>query len=88
MQITYDTKADAMYLKFRDGEFVRNKEIEEGIVVDFGKGNVILGIEILEASTRFKPEELARVDIQMPLNLSESANMTGVTGKILRKEES
>jgi len=72
MQITYDTKADAMYIKFRDGEFVANKEVDEGIIIDMGKGNVLLGIEILEASTRFRPEDLARVEIQMPLNLAAS----------------
>ena len=58
MQITYDTKADALYIKFRDGEFVANKEVEEGIIFDMGKGDVLLGIEILEASTYF--EALAR----------------------------
>ena len=73
MQITYDTKADAMYIKFRDGEFVTNKEVDDGIIIDMGKGNVLLGIEILEASTRFRPEDLARVEIQMPLNLAVSA---------------
>ena len=52
MQITYDTKADALYIKFRDGEFVANKEVEEGIIFDIGKGDVLLGIEILEASNR------------------------------------
>ena len=72
MQITYDTKADAMYIKFRDGEFIANKEVDEGIILDMGKGNVLLGIEILEASTRFRPEDLARVEIQMPLNLAAS----------------
>jgi len=73
MQITYDTKADAMYIKFCDGEFVANKEIEEGIIIDLGKGNTLLGIEVLEASTRFQPEDLARVEIQMPLNLATSS---------------
>ena len=66
MQITYDTKADAMYIKFCDGEFMANKEVEEGIILDIGKDNGLLGIEILEASSRFRPEELARVEIQMP----------------------
>ncbi|MBT9163247.1 MAG: hypothetical protein DDT24_00151 [Chloroflexi bacterium] len=70
MQITYDTRADAMYIKFRDGEFMANKEAEEGIILDIGKGNLLLGIEILEASTRFSPQDLARVDIQMPLDLA------------------
>ena len=72
MQITYDTKADAMYIKFCDGEFVANREVEEGIIIDMGKGNVLLGIEILEASTRFRPEDLARAEIQMPLHLAAS----------------
>jgi len=65
MQITYDTKADALYIKFRDGEFVANKEVEEGIIFDIGKGDVLLGIEILEASMRFRPEDLARVEVQI-----------------------
>ena len=73
MQITYDTKADAIYIKFSDGEFVTNREVEEGIIIDMGKGNVVLGIEILEASARFRPEDLARVEIQMPLNLAASS---------------
>jgi len=70
MQITYDTKADAMYIKFREGKFVTNKEIEEGIILDVGENKALLGIEILEASSRFSPEDLGRVDIQMPLHLS------------------
>ena len=65
MQITYDTKADAIYIKFCDGEFVANKEVEDGIIVDMSKGSILLGIEILEASTRFRPEDLAKVEIQM-----------------------
>jgi len=58
MQITYDTKADALYIKFRGGKFVASKEIVEGIIFDIGKGDVLLGIEILNASTYF--EALAR----------------------------
>ncbi len=71
MQITYDTKADAIYIKFCDGEFVANKEVEEGVILDMGKGNILLGIEILGVSSRFRPEDLARVEnrgIQRPQN--------------------
>ena len=65
MQITYDTKADAIYIKFCDGEFIDNKEVEEGIIIDMGKENVVLGIEILEASSRFQPEDLADVEFDI-----------------------
>ena len=69
MQLTYDTEADAMYIKFKEGNFVQNKEIEEGIILDIGNDNCLLGIEILEVSSRFLPEEIAEVDIKMPLHL-------------------
>ncbi len=64
MQITYDAKADAMYIKFSDGEFEANKEVEPGIILDMGKGNRLLGIEILNASHRFRPEDLAGVEVR------------------------
>ena len=57
MKITYDKTIDALYLHFQEGVFSRNKEVEEGIVLDIGKGNKILGIEILDASKRIKPSK-------------------------------
>jgi len=73
MQITYDTKADALYIKLKDGVFVSNKEVQEGVVLDIGEKNSLLGIEILEASSRFSLEDLSRVDLKMPLNLATVA---------------
>lgn len=68
MKITYDPKIDAMYIKFQEGVFASNKEIEEGIILDVGKNNAILGIEILEASQRLKPKNVSYFDIQIPLS--------------------
>ena len=70
MQITYDTQADALYIKLHDGEFLRNREVVPGVVLDIGKDNVLLGIEILDASSKYSPEDLSNVDIQMPLHLA------------------
>ena len=72
MQITYDTEADALYIKLQDGTFVRNREMVEGVVLDIGEGESLLGIEILEASTRFSLKDLSTVDIQMPLHLAQA----------------
>mgnify|MGYP003395816520 FL=1 len=68
MKITYDPKIDAMYIKFQDGTFVSNKEVEDGIIFDIGRKGIILGIEILEASQRLKPKNLSHFDIQIPLS--------------------
>ena len=67
MKITYDKKIDAMYLQFQKGSFSRNKEVEEGIILDIGKGNKILGIEILNASKRIKPKNIDYLNFQIPI---------------------
>ena len=72
MQITYDTQADALYIKLQDGAFVRNREMVEGVVLDIGEGDSLLGIEILEASSRFSLKDLSNVDIRMPLHLAQA----------------
>ena len=71
MQITYDTEADALYIKFQDGKFVKNKEVQEGVILDIGEAETLLGLEVLEASSRFSLQDLCRVDIRMPLKLAE-----------------
>lgn len=73
MRITYDTKADAMYIHLREGEFGRNKEVEPGLILDIGKDDELLGIEILDAATRFNLSEISHVSIEMPLDITEAA---------------
>ena len=73
MKISYDTQADALYIKFKDGKFGYNKEVEEGVILDIDKDGHILGIEILEVSSKFSLKDIAEVNIQMPLNMRISA---------------
>lgn len=67
MKISYDTQADAVYIQLQEGQFVANKEVAEGVILDMGEGGTVLGIEILEASTRLSSGDLARVEVLMPL---------------------
>ena len=73
MRITYDSKADALYIGLQDGDFAKNREVEPGVVLDIGKNDELLGIEILNAGTRFNLSDIAKVSIEMPLNLTEAA---------------
>lgn len=69
MKITYDKEADALYLYFQEGAFSRTKEVDEGIILDIGKGNKILGIEILDASKRIKPQNMNYLNFQIPVGM-------------------
>ncbi len=71
MEITYDTKADALYIRLKDGEFGSNMEIEEGIVLDLDKEGRLLGLEILDASKRIPLAQLASISVKMPLEMAQ-----------------
>jgi uncharacterized protein YuzE len=64
MEIRYDPEADAMYIKFREGEYEISEEIREGIIMDFNKNNEIIGIEILDAKERLSPYSVAEMSFK------------------------
>jgi uncharacterized protein YuzE len=44
--------------------------VEEGVILDMGEGNKLLGIEILEASSRFSLKDISKVSMEIPLNIA------------------
>ena len=50
MKIRYDTKVDALYIRLRDGDIEESDEVSEGVVMDYDKTGLLMGIEILDAS--------------------------------------
>lgn len=51
MKVLYNDKTDLLYIRFDDQQQeVSNRRISEGIVVDIGVGDRVVGIEILDAS--------------------------------------
>jgi uncharacterized protein YuzE len=53
MKITYDSEADAVYIRFAEGAAIqRTRFDDEGIAVDFDVRGRLVGIEILYASVR------------------------------------
>ncbi len=58
MKIEYRETANALYVQFREAPVTKSKEIEEGIILDFDQQGNIIGIEILDASKKMRPEDL------------------------------
>lgn len=62
MQILYNTKTDLLYLRLDEQkQSVINRQLSEGIVLDVGEGDRIVGIEILDASKHLNLERLLPV---------------------------
>ena len=64
MEITYDKDADAMYIKFREGEFGSNKVIDRETIIDLDKRGNLLGIEILSVSKRIPLSSLSEISFK------------------------
>lgn len=52
MKIKYDKEVDAMYIRFSDALVIESEEDKPGIIIDYDSKNAIVGIEILNASSK------------------------------------
>ena len=59
MNISYDTRVDALYIKLRTGDHkVQSRQVDEDIALDFDEVDHLVGIEVLDASRRLELQEL------------------------------
>lgn len=66
MLISFDKKADALYIEFKKGTFGSNKKIDPDTVIDLDKQGKLLGIEFLSASKRIPLKELEEISVKVP----------------------
>jgi uncharacterized protein YuzE len=63
MTIHYDSKTDLLYLRISsDQQEIVNKRVTEDIVLDMGKDDKIVGIEIMDASRHVDLEKLMPIE--------------------------
>ncbi len=71
MKIEYDPEADALYIQIREAHPSDNIDIEEGVTVDVDERGHIVGVEILDASKRLSPSDLASITSEkLPLEIT------------------
>jgi uncharacterized protein YuzE len=52
MDFSFDKVANTLYIRFSLEEILNSDEIAEGIIIDYGKENNIMGVEILNFTNR------------------------------------
>jgi uncharacterized protein YuzE len=71
VKIEYDPEADALYIQIREARPDDNIDIEEGVTVDVDEHGHIVGVEVLDASKRLSPSDLASITIEkLPLEIT------------------
>jgi len=65
MKITYDPKADAVYIRFVKGKHeCRALQLNEDVIINIGPEELLVGIEILDASKVLKLTKPATIEIE------------------------
>ncbi|KXA91424.1 hypothetical protein AKJ57_01290 [candidate division MSBL1 archaeon SCGC-AAA259A05] len=61
MRITYDSEANALNIRFQEGEYEKSREVSEGIIIDYSKNEEIMSIEILDADEKISPKTIESI---------------------------
>jgi len=61
MKLEYDREVDALYIRIQEKEVTRTEEIEDGLNLDFDDQGRLIGIEILNATEKYSPQDLFTV---------------------------
>jgi uncharacterized protein YuzE len=67
MKISYDPKADALYIQFQEGKVGKTRKVEEGILIDLDDSGKIFGIEVIGLSQRMSIKDLGQISFDLPL---------------------
>lgn len=71
MNIIYNDKTDLLYIRLDERkQEVVNKRISEDIVLDIGKDEILIGIEILDASKRVNLKRLLPIKYETPKGIA------------------
>ena len=64
MKLEYDRKVDAFYIRIQEKEVSRTEEIEDGLNLDFDDQGRLIGIEILDETKKYRPQDLFTVSTE------------------------
>ncbi len=65
MEFSFDKIANALYLRFSNEEIQESDEIAKGIIVDYGKDDQLVGVEILNFTDRnLNLNDLVQKDVE------------------------
>ena len=64
MRLKIDRENDALYLRLDEAEIVESEEVQPGVILDFNRDNRVVGVEILDLSSRIGKDKLNLVQLE------------------------
>ena len=59
-----DKESDALYFRLDDSLVVESEEVQPGVILDFNASGRVVGVEMLELSSRVAPEQLRTLQFE------------------------
>ena len=66
IQVSYDARADAIYIRLRQAKVDESDEVSAGVVVDYDRRGKPVGIEVLDASRLLGGRSQLQVGLSLP----------------------
>ena len=64
MKLKIDKENDALYFRLDESAIVESEEVQPGVILEFDKNNLVVGIEILNLSARIGQEKLNLLQLE------------------------
>ena len=64
MKLSVDKQADALYLRLDDSPIVESEEVSPGVMLDYNESNEVVGVEMLNLSTRSSSLNLSALQFE------------------------
>lgn len=64
MKLKIDKENDTLYFRLDDSEIVESEEVQPGVILDYNSEGKVVGVEILNVSSRIKPEQLKTLQFE------------------------
>jgi len=59
MKITYDKKADAVYIYVSEAKVAKTIPVNENVIVDLDRAGKLVGVEVLSASSQMSKKSIS-----------------------------
>ena len=70
MRLKIDKENDALYFRLDETKIVESEEVENGVILDYDAYGKVVGIEILNLSTRIDPSKINILQLETVWNNS------------------
>ncbi len=64
MKLKVDKENDALYFRLDESEIVESEAVQPGVILDFDAKGHVVGIELLQLSTRTQPDKLRMLQFE------------------------